>query len=198
MASSLDATDAECPGVQKRLRIWTFGLKTLDGFEYRGLGITSQIEELKAALQGGGVENVDLVFDVRTFDDPDCEVNRHIGAYPEIFEFLGSKLSKFSGELRSACLRITTPAAFHNLLDSTNLAKPSLLLLSRVSCATSALQASTRCGSIVLRNIAAWQNTENVFSSKLGRQVSVRCFHGSNGAWCKVSTSFVCIRSRLP
>ena len=114
--ASLDATDAECPGVQKRLRIWTFGLKTLDGFEYRGLGITAQIEELKAALQGGGVENVDLVFDVRTFHDPDCEVNRHIGAYPEIFEFLGSKLSKFSGELRSACLRITTLAAFHNLL----------------------------------------------------------------------------------
>ena len=66
--------------------------------------------------QRNRVENVDLVFDVRTFHDPDCEVNRHIGAYPEIFEFLGSKLSKFSGELRSACLRITTPAAFHNLL----------------------------------------------------------------------------------
>ena len=73
------------------------------------------------------------------------------------------------------------------MLDSTNLAKRSLLLLSRVSCATSDLQALTRCGSIVRRDIAAWQNTENALSSKLRRLVPVRCFHGSNGAWCKVS-----------
>ena len=70
--------------MQKRLRIWTFGLRTLDGFEFPRLGVTAQIEELKAALQRNGVENVDLVFDVRTFHDPDCEVNRHIGAHPEI------------------------------------------------------------------------------------------------------------------
>ena len=97
-----------------------------------------------------------------------------------------------------ACLPIMTPAAIHNMLDSTNLAKPSLLLLSRVSCATSDLQALTRCGSIVRRNIAAWQNTENALTSKLRRWVPVLCFHGSNGAWCKVSISFVCIRYRLP
>ena len=73
--ASLDATDAECPGVQKRLRIWTFGLQTLEE-----LGITAQTEELKAALQRNGVENVDLVFNVRTFHDPDRRWNRHIGS----------------------------------------------------------------------------------------------------------------------
>ena len=52
--------------MQKRLRIWTFGLRTLE------------------RRQRNRVENVDLVFDVRTFHDPDCEWNRHIGAHPEI------------------------------------------------------------------------------------------------------------------
>ena len=97
--ASLDATDAECPGVQKRLRIWTFGLRTLDGFEFRGLGVTAQIEELKAALQRNGVENVDLVFNVRTFHDPDRRWNRHIGVHPEILHRMTTS-PKFKDFLR--------------------------------------------------------------------------------------------------
>ena len=74
--------------MQKRLLIWTYGLRTLEHW------------------QRIRVENVDLAFDVRIYHDPDCEVNWHIGAHLEILHrmTISPKFRNFLRDVRHEVL----------------------------------------------------------------------------------------------